>query len=320
MRRHGAWFDDIQLRQGADVMPRTAIFFETAPVGNSTEDRWKITSIDRSTSPLAYLVNEGKKLTDFRVTPRVVPGRYLFDVLLSKHLVPFVLGEPARGFLPIERSASGMWHPVTATQLAATPGAKDAFGEVFTALGPSVGIEEYFASIDSDRRKLSVQQLGASGYLVVFGAGGTYACSAFAPMSRFDSDRLIIDQTLYWTVVDSEDEALYISGLFNSDGLDLLIRDFQPQGQFGRRHVHELPTKVTPGFNPSLASHMAVVEATRALLDEVESVRSNPEFRKIFDPARHLPSRRTAMRSQVLASLPSYSEYDGACRDLYGLD
>jgi len=316
----GAWFDDIQLRQGADVMPRTAIFFETAPVGNPTEDRWRIASIDRSTSPLAYLVNEGKKLTDFRVTPRVVPGRYLFDVLLSKHLVPFVLGEPARGFLPIERNASGVWQPVTATQLAATPEAKNAFGEVFTALGPTVGRDEYFASIDSDRRKLSVQQLSGTGYLLVFGAGGTYACSAFAPMSRFDSDRLIIDQTLYWTVVDSEDEAVYISGLFNSDGLDLLIKDFQPQGQFGRRHVHELPTKVTPGFDPSLASHMAVVDATRALLAELESIRSGPELSMIFDPARHLPSRRTAMRSRVLPSLPSYGDYDAACRELYGLD
>ena len=139
-------------------------------------------------------------------------------------------------------------------------------------------------------------------------------------MSRFDSDRLIIDQTLYWTVVDSEDEAVYISGLFNSDGLDLLIKDFQPQGQFGRRHVHELPTKVTPGFDPSLASHMAVVDATRALLAELESIRSGPELSMIFDPARHLPSRRTAMRSRVLPSLPSYGDYDAACRELYGLD
>lgn len=316
----GAWFDDIQLRQGADVMPRTAIFFETAPIGNPTEDRWRIASIDRSTSRLAYLVNEGKKLTDFRVTPRAVPGRYLFDVLLSKHLVPFVLGEPARGFLPIERNMSGVWQPVSSTRLAATPGAKDAFEEIFAALGPSVGVDEYFASINSDRRKLSAQWFGESGYLVVFGAGGTYACSAFAPMSRLNSNRLIIDQTLYWTVVDSEDEALYISGLFNSDGLDLLIRQFQPQGRFGRRHVHELPVKVTPGFNPSLASHMAVVDATRALLDEVELVRTKPKFSKIFDPARGLSGRRRAMRSEVLTPLLSYAEYDAACRELYGLD
>ena len=139
-------------------------------------------------------------------------------------------------------------------------------------------------------------------------------------MSRFDFDRLIIDQTLYWTIVDSEDEALYISGLFNSDGLDQLIKDFQPHGQFGRRHVHELPTKVTPGFNPCLASHMAVVNATRALLVDVELARLKPKFNKTFDPAGHLPTRRAAMRAEVLAKLPAYAAYAAACRELYGID
>ena len=138
-------------------------------------------------------------------------------------------------------------------------------------------------------------------------------------MSHFDADRLIIDQTLYWTVVESEDEAIYISGLFNSDGLDLLIKDYQPQGQFGPRHIHELPARVTPGFDASLASHMAVVDATRALLAELDAIRANPELSMIFDPARHLPSRRTAMRSRALPALPSYADYDAACRELYGL-
>ena len=315
----GNWFNDIQLRQGADVMPRTVVFFNADPVGNSSDDRLRLSTIDRSTSKLGYLVNEGKKLTDFVLPPVVVPGRYLFDVLLSKHLVPFVIGEPARGFLPFERDQNGTWRPVAATRLAATPRVEAAVDDILTALGPGVGLAEYFHSIDSDRRKLSAQEFPAAGYLVVYGAGGTYACAAFAPLSRFDPARLIIDQTLYWTVVGTEDEALYICGLFNSNALDVMIQDFQPHGQFGRRHVHELPTKVTPGFDPSVVAHVAVVDATRRLLSDIAAQSSAPQWSVIFDPARRLPSRRSKMRSELITSLPSFEAYDEACRELYGL-
>lgn len=315
----GSWFNDIQLRQGADVMPRTVIFFETEPVGGPSGDRFRLSTIDKSTSQLAYLVNEGKKLTDFALPPVVVPDRYLFDVLLSKHLVPFVIGDPARGFLPFERDPTGSWRPVPATRLAATPRVEAAVNDILTALGPGVGLDEYFHSIDSDRRKLSVQRFPVDGYLVVYGAGGTYACAAYAPLSSFDPTRLIIDQTLYWAVVETEEEALYICGLFNSNALDVTIQDFQPHGQFGRRHVHELPTKVTPRFDPSVAAHMAVVDATRELLHDITGQRSDPQWFTIFDQARRLPSRRTKMRSELMPSLPSFEAYDEACRELYGL-
>ena len=315
----GNWFNDIQLRQGADVMPRSAIFFNAEPVGIPSEDRFRLSTIDRSTSGLAYLVNEGKKLTDFVLPPVVVSGRYLFDVLLSKHLVPFVIGDPARGFLPFERDAAGTWRPVAAARLAATPRVEAAVNDILSALGPGVGLGEYFHSIDSNRRKLSVQEFPAGGYLVVYGAGGTYACAAFAPLSRFDPSRLIIDQTLYWTVVETEDEALYICGLFNSDARDVMIQGFQPHGQFGRRHVHELPTKVTPGFDPSVAAHMAVVDATRELLHDIAAQRSDAQWSTIFDPARRLPSRRSKMRSELMPSLSSFAAYDEACKELYGL-
>ncbi|HTA34504.1 MAG TPA: N-6 DNA methylase [Solirubrobacteraceae bacterium] len=313
----GMWFGDIAFRQGADIMPRRAVFHEVTAVGR---DRWRIASIDASRSPLGYLVSEGKKLTDFRLTPTVVPARYLFPVLLSKHVVPFVVGEPAVGFLPIERSESdGKWHAVSAGRLAATPSAAAAFEEILAAHGDGFSLSDYFEALDSQRKKLSAQQFPDGGYLVLYGAGGSSPCAAYVDLNDLEARRLVVDQTLYWRLVEDEDEALYLTGLFNSDALEELIREYQPRGQFGRRHVHELPGRVTPGFDPTQAVHAAVVDATRALIEDLSSSLASDQYAAFLDPARSLPWRRRSIRREVLPNCQTFAVYDRACRDLYGL-
>jgi methylase of polypeptide subunit release factors len=314
----GAWFGEITFRQGADIMPRRAVFHETTRV---SDDRWRVAPIDASTSSLGYLVSEGKKLTEFRLTPTIVPARYLFPVLLSKHVVPFVVSESATGLLPIERfEADGKWQAVSEARLAATPSAAAAFDEVLAAHGNGFSIANYFGALESQRKKLSAQWFPERGYLVLYGAGGSSPCAAYIDLSELEAQRLIVDQTLYWRLVDSEDEALYLTGLFNSDALEELIREYQPRGQFGRRHVHELPGRVTPGYDPTQALHGAVVDAARALMAELGAVRTSGQCNAFFDPARSLPWRRRAIRREVLPHCVAFAAYDRACRDLYGLD
>jgi hypothetical protein len=304
-------FNEIATLQGADVMPRRAIFFETR---DQAGDRTRIAPIDTATSSHAYLLKDEKKLTDFAITPASVPTRFIFDVLISKHLVPFEIGPPARAFLPIERGKNDQWAPVSETKLAATPAAESAFAEVLDALGEP-GVAEYFSRLDT-RNKLRQQRLPSSGYLFVFGAGGGVPCAAYAPLTDFDSSRLIIDQTLYWTIFDSLDEAVYLTGLVNSDALNQLVANFQPSGAFGRRHVHELPIKVTPGFDSSNPLHMGVVNATRRVMTEYETARRAKATDAHRDPNEALARRRRALR-ELAKALPAYSSYEGACAALY---
>jgi methylase of polypeptide subunit release factors len=310
-----ATFNDIAVRQGADVMPRRAIFFEADEVAPG---RYKIASIDPMTSKRAYLVREGKKLAGFAITSTTVPARYLFDVLLSKHLVPFDLSPPAKALLPIERGASGQWASVKGTRLATSPPAQAVFDEVLSALGGDgkpLSLDDYFALLDT-RRKLTQQQFPSKGCLFVYGAGGDFPCAAYTSLDALESDRLIIDQTLYWAAVDDEDEAVYLSGLFNSDALAALIGEFQARGAFGARHVHELPTKVTPGYDRANPLHTAVVAATKKLIGQYVAKRASARASWHFDPNGQLPRRRRASR-QMLRTLPTYSKYDAACRAVY---
>lgn len=126
----------------------------------------------------------------------------------------------------------------------------------------------------------------------------------------------MIDQTLYWLVVDTEDEARYLTGLFNSPAIDPLVTAFQPQGQRKERHIHSLPKLVTPPFDSSDPLHQEVVERTSTLLDEWqvegEGERSSREAGSQQGPA----SRRTFLRRQI-SRLSAYRDFAEVCRALY---
>jgi len=315
------FFNPAPFRQGADVMPRTLIFHEIAPApAPSGRVQWSVKPIDKSTSTLGFVIKDAKKHKGFRITPRTVPDRYIFDVLTSNLLTPFELGTALKGFLPIEKNAQNNWGPVTPITLAAEPAAKAAFDEILAEFG-STDLTKYFAAIDSDRKKLTQQHVPASGYLVVTGAGGKVVCAAHAPVTAFRIDRLILDQTLYWAPVGTEDEALYLAGALNSEAVNKVIQEFQPRGAFGERHVHTLAHEATPKYDPDEVSHQEVATTTQQLFAEYLAEKSSSKaLQNMLDPnGSKLDVRRRKIRD-VIKHLPSYQQYEAACSSLYGVE
>lgn len=308
------FFSPAEFRQGADIMPRTLIFHEATP---AAAGKWSLGPIDRGSSRLRYLVSDAKKHKDFSLPSCVVPDQFVFDVLMSNHLTPFDLAAPAKGFLPIEKNLTGKWSPVSATKLATQTAAKLAFDRMLSVAGTTT--DGFFGMLDSNRRKLTAQDVPTTGWLVFMGAGGDYVCAGCADASSYGAGKLVVDQTLYWASVESEDEALYLVGLLNSDAVNEIIKEFQPRGQFGARHVHTLPVGVTPEYDPSYAAHADVVEKTRALLSQwADAKTADPEISGLLDPNKSLAQRRRKLRLKIQA-LPGYSDYALACRNLYGL-
>ncbi|UOQ75155.1 hypothetical protein [Hymenobacter cellulosilyticus] len=302
-------------RQGADIMPRTLIFHEATPVNN----QWALGPIDRNSSSNRYLVNGAKLHKAFSLPSSMVPGQYVFDVLMSNHLTAFDIVEPAKGLLPIVRNRAGNWEPETPTMLATQGAARQAFGRIFAAVGPTTTSTEFFKKLDTNLRKLSTQLIPSSGWLVIMGAGGDLPCAAYTDITVFDTTKLIIDQTLYWSVVSSEDEAVYLTGLLNSEALNGIIKDFQARGQWGSRHVHTLPIGVTPQYDATNAVHTEVVNKTRVLLQQWKNLKAtDATIAQLLDPNQRLPQRRSSLRVKITA-LPSYSSYAFACRSLYGV-
>ncbi len=313
-KKSEGFFEPIELRQGADIMPRTLIFHELAEL---PEGKWSVKAIDRQRSAFRYLVQDAKKHKDFTLPDCVIPEKFVFDVLMSNHLTPFDLARPAKAILPIQRNSASHWEPVSESAYITNTAVKQIFTRVFAAVGPGTGPADFFEMLDSNRHKLMAQVIPSSGWMLFMGAGGDLPCAAVAEAERFDAARLIVDQTLYWAQVASEDEAFYLCGLLNSEAINLVIKQFQPRGQFGARHVHTLPLDVTPPFDPSAPAHTEVVRTTKELVAAwIKAKESDLLAQGWLDSNRSLAARRRSIRGK-LQSLPEYAAYNAACRELY---
>jgi hypothetical protein len=314
------FFNPAEFREGADVMPRTLVFHGCTRVPGMAS-KWNLRAIDRSTGALRYLVSGAKKYKAFNLTANSVDDKFVFDVLLSHQLTPFSMGDPAKGFLPIEKNEVGQWISVPETSLAAFGAATfQAFDAIFKAIGPTFTSQQYFEKLDSNRRKLSSQSLPTEGWLVFMGAGGDLVCAAHRGAQTYRADKTVIDQTLYWAAVPTEDEALYLIGLLNSEAVNLVIKEFQPRGQFGARHVHKVPLGATPPFNPADVAHADVVVKTRNLLADWNALNAmDPGIPVLLNPNNSKLQIRRAKLRLKLKGLNSYADYELACKSLYGV-
>lgn len=299
-------------RQGADVMPRGIIFHSAQKTGSS----WNLGEITAG-SPLYYLRSEGKVLADFTLTANGVSDQVMFDVLLSKHLAPYELATGAKGLLPLKYGSSG-WDACTGPALAAL-GASTA-GAIKKALAANnnEALDQFFARVDTDRKKLTNQGWTNQDWLVFASAGGKLPCAAYVRGDQIPCSKTIVDQTLYWGKVGSEDEAIYISALINSPAVIDVIVAHQPRGAFGERHIHKLAFDRTPTFDPTNPKHRAVVIAAKALLSEWSERRKKSDIQQLLTPEKHMITRRKKIR-EALESLPSWPEYEKVAANVYGV-
>lgn len=307
--------NDIPLRfsQGCDLFPRTALFHTFTERNNGN---WDIAPIER-TSPLWYLVSENKKECCNDLVANNIDGRYIYSAYISKHLSPFVLSEPAKVLIP-GRKEDGEWKSITTAQRAImNPSTEHVFATIEAAIEDN--LVRYLDEKINIYGKLRMQNFSGGNWLVLSSASGANPCAAYLSLEEVDRDRIVIDQTLYWHLADTEDEAIFLVGLLNSEALALAINDFQPEGGFGKRHIHTLPYKVMPQYDSENALHVAVVEKTRALVQEwIDKCNNNAALAVKLDPnSGALHGRRRAQQTAI-KTLNSYTEYAIACSEVLG--
>jgi methylase of polypeptide subunit release factors len=308
------FFRPADFRQGADVMPRTFVFHALQNLSGI----WNASPIT-PVSNFRYLIADAKTYKNFSITANGLSDKLVFDILLSHHLSPFSIGHGAKGILPIQKLPNSQWSPIPLANIAAISSVSaSVISNILSALGPGTSTQSYFERIETDRKKLS-NQSWSSGWLIFMGAGGSNVCAAYAPASLYPDDKTIIDQTLYWAKVDTEDEAVYLTGLLNSDAINSVIREFQPRGQFGERHIHKLPLGVTPPFSASNPAHADLVSKTKQLMLEWTGFCKNNQTitKNLLDPnISKLHIRRKRIKD-IFKTLPSWEDYETACKGIY---
>jgi SAM-dependent methyltransferase len=74
---------------------------------------------------------------------------------------------------------------------------------------------------------------------------------------RLSASSAVIDHTLYWAAVDSVEEAHYLTAVFNSGPLHVLIEPLMSEGLFGKRHIDKYIFQTPiPTFDSDLDLHV----------------------------------------------------------------
>ena len=105
-----------------------------------------------------------------------------------------------------------------------------------------------------------------------------------------------------------------MTGLLNCETLNNSISAFQPQGAFGKRHIHTLAATSLPAFNSYDTSHLEVVYQTRVLINELhQELINNPD---LVNPLKiEMKSRRNKFW-KIIKSLDNYKNYMEACNQV----
>jgi SAM-dependent methyltransferase len=143
-------------------------------------------------------------------------------------------------------------------------------------------------------KQLSAQFPFAPLRVVYTKAGSTLA----AALVR--DDAAVIDESLYWAAVNSEDEGAYLLAILNAPLLNELVRPFQAVGAFGARHFDKYVWRAPiPTFNPDDSSQVALVAVAREGEEAAAQVELDPGwgFQKVRKEIReHLKQTGIAQR------------------------
>ena len=299
--------------QGADILPRSFFYFD---LQNWRNNSYRIKPLEQNTSKYGFFLTASKVKYDLSAS--VVPKRFFKKTLVSNVLLPFYICDLPLALIPYKRDPNnGGQRIFTAAEFSAlqTPVVR-----VFRKLRK--GYQQFKTSSDdlygdnvlNIRFKLTNQKFVPGKFLVLYGAGGSNVAASYLPLTNENVD-IVVDQTLYYLVVDNEDEAVFVTGLLNSDVLSEAITIYQPSGRFGERHIHTLPKFFIPQYNSNNTDHTDFVDATRCVIDELMTKLSTDSVvHQLTDPNYSVLASKRRRLLNVIHSLNTFAEYDRISR------
>ena len=297
-------------QQGADLMPRTTVCIE---VLKEEGPEFRVDTPVPGSS-WAFTVKSAKELKGSRFPGHVAP-EFIFRMAQSENLLPFVFGDHCAPIaIPALRGDDGAWSiydeaDIRGMGFVETARRFRAINTKLKAVGKGTSLQE---RIDV-RLKLTKQVYGSKGYLVLAGAGGKHICAACVPVTGVAD--LVVDQTLYWHFVVDDGEAYYFVGMLGSRAMTEAILPFNPKGAFGERHIHTLPYRLMPEYDPNNEDHRKISALTRLVSMHAAGIVDSDDY--VQDPNRALTVRRTRLREKIWRT-DDFTHLDRLCSAVLG--
>jgi hypothetical protein len=213
-------------RQGAIIVPRMMWWVERRTSGRLGFD---------PSAPLVASRRSSQEKAPWKMADSVegrVESEFLRPMLLGESIVPYRIFRPFEAVVPVTEKGE-----LLDAELAANRGYGDLHGWLAKA-------ERVWAEHNESRRTL-IEQLNYINQLtaqfpiaplrVVYAKAGTLPAACIVRDTR-----AVIDHMLYWAAPGSENEALYLIAVLNSETARARAEQYQARGQFGARHFDKV--------------------------------------------------------------------------------
>ncbi|MBK7093486.1 MAG: N-6 DNA methylase [bacterium] len=284
-----------RFNQGATIVPRSFYFVRIQGLTSRIDpDKLYSAETDPEQAKLA------KKPYDDVVLKGQVEGRFIFLTSISKHVLPFVMLNPAPVVLPL--SVTHGKPLLVSVETMRKQGFREfakwmgKAEEIWaTKRGDKAGNQSIYERLDYNRGLTS--QIPNALYIVLYNAAGTDVCATRVDTSTMTT-QFVNDHTLYRADFQSEEEADFLTGILNSNPVNELIKPFQSMGLQGERHVHkkvlELPI---PLYKSIDKLHVRLAELSK------EAHRSAAAFVVTATLQKSLARQRAAMRNHLKGTM-----------------
>ena len=84
--------------------------------------------------------------------------------------------------------------------------------------------------------------------------------------------------------------------MLNSHAMTEAISPFNPKGDFGERHIHTLPYRMMPPYDPFNDDHIRIGALARDIAKAAQAIIKSDAY--LNDPSRALPARRRKLRER----------------------
>ena len=245
-----------------------------------------------------------------------VEGRFLYRSAIAKHVLPFIVLDPAFVILPLTLDGGKL----------ALMSAEDLTEQGYRETAAWMKCAEQYWNTHRGRKadrmslyewldyngKLTNQEFSAP-YLVLYNAAGTNISAAV--FARKDCPQpFVVDHKLYYFATRTRSEADYLAAILNSATVNELIKPFQSVGLQGERDIHkkalELPI---PRFDGRKSEHVALAKLGADARKKAARVVASAKSEGWPDG---LARRRAIVRGGVSGLL---EEIDAAVRSLFGI-
>jgi len=246
-------------RQGATLVPRMLSLVERKPMGRLGSDASAPVVMSRRS------LLEKSPWRDAEGIENQVEAAFLRPILLGESILPYRLLQAFEGVVPVADLL------VIDAKLAERVGLSSLAGWMGKAerLWRSLSASDKMTLQDRwDFQKGLSNQFPIAPLRVIFAASGTLPSAMV-----LRDDRAVVEHGLYWTKSDSEDEASYLTAIFNSETARSRAEQYQARGQFGARHFDKVMFNLPiPRFDAKNKLHLALADAGQRAEDAAKLV------------------------------------------------